>query len=574
MKPSSMYKKAIVLIIFALLAMLPTQFRTARASPGTIYVPDNYQTIQEAVYKSLPGDTIIVRAGRIYYENVIVNQSNLMLKGENSATTIVDGQGIDNVFTLNNTTVSISGFTIRNGKSFSGIEAPTFGNHQILDNILLNNADGIKFLSSSGNKVVNNRLIDNSLTGINAKGAGNNNISSNYVTQSAYGIMLEASNNNFIISNNVSDTSYGIYLYSSNYNDVDKNNVSSKIVGIYSIYSNDGDIRDNTVSECAYGIELYGGTRNNILRNLALKNAYGIYLVLANTANVVNENLASNNDWGIYFYDSDSNTVTFNTASYNTYGIYLTSTATGNSIYKNNFLENTAQAFQGGSSTNTWYIKIAGKNYGNYWSDYLGQDTNGDGVGDYPPESLPHWGVDNYPLMNPTLTVHDIGIISVEASPTTVYKGQIVSITVIARNEGTVNETFTVTAKYFSRIIETKTVTNLTRYASTTLVFNWDTTGVPAGFNYEIRAEASIVVGETDKLDNSLTDGTICVKILGDINGDGVVNMLDLSLVSAHWYPGPPIGPSGYDPNADINNDGAVNILEVSIVSAHWGETE
>lgn len=61
--------------------------------------------------------------------------------------------------------------------------------------------------------------------------------------------------------------------------------------------------------------------------------------------------------------------------------------------------------------------------------------------------------------------------------------------------------------------------------------------------------------------------------IAGDVNGDGIVNILDISQISAHWYPGPPIGPLGYDPSTDINKDGAINILEVSIVSAKWGQS-
>jgi len=56
----------------------------------------------------------------------------------------------------------------------------------------------------------------------------------------------------------------------------------------------------------------------------------------------------------------------------------------------------------------------------------------------------------------------------------------------------------------------------------------------------------------------------------GDLNVDGVVNSLDLSLISAHWYPGPPIGPLNYDTNYDINSDGAINIVEVGIISAYW----
>jgi len=56
----------------------------------------------------------------------------------------------------------------------------------------------------------------------------------------------------------------------------------------------------------------------------------------------------------------------------------------------------------------------------------------------------------------------------------------------------------------------------------------------------------------------------------GDVNGDKVVNVVDAAGVSAHWYPGPPIGPLGYGREADINLDGVVGILDSALVSANW----
>ncbi len=61
--------------------------------------------------------------------------------------------------------------------------------------------------------------------------------------------------------------------------------------------------------------------------------------------------------------------------------------------------------------------------------------------------------------------------------------------------------------------------------------------------------------------------------IVGDVNADRIVDIFDIGYISAHWYPGPPIGPSGYDVYADINNDLAVDIFDIGIVSAHWGES-
>lgn len=55
-----------------------------------------------------------------------------------------------------------------------------------------------------------------------------------------------------------------------------------------------------------------------------------------------------------------------------------------------------------------------------------------------------------------------------------------------------------------------------------------------------------------------------------DINGDGIVNVVDGAGVSAHWYPGPPIGPLGYDVNCDIDRNGLIGVTDAALVSAYW----
>jgi hypothetical protein len=54
----------------------------------------------------------------------------------------------------------------------------------------------------------------------------------------------------------------------------------------------------------------------------------------------------------------------------------------------------------------------------------------------------------------------------------------------------------------------------------------------------------------------------------GDVNGDGVVNGLDISSVSSHWLQsgtGPVIG--------DANSDGVVNGLDIALISSNWLHT-
>jgi hypothetical protein len=53
--------------------------------------------------------------------------------------------------------------------------------------------------------------------------------------------------------------------------------------------------------------------------------------------------------------------------------------------------------------------------------------------------------------------------------------------------------------------------------------------------------------------------------LLGDRNGDGVVNCVDLDIVKASF--GKKIGQTGFDPRADVNGDGVVNVIDLSMVA-------
>jgi hypothetical protein len=62
-------------------------------------------------------------------------------------------------------------------------------------------------------------------------------------------------------------------------------------------------------------------------------------------------------------------------------------------------------------------------------------------------------------------------------------------------------------------------------------------------------------------------------KLPSDVDGNGITDIFDIGSISARWYPGPPIGPLGYDADYDLNLDGAIDIHEIGIISHHWGET-
>jgi hypothetical protein len=130
-----------------------------------------------------------------------------------------------------------------------------------------------------------------------------------------------------------------------------------------------------------------------------------------------------------------------------------------------------------------------------------------------------------------TINMHNVAIESVVPSAIEAYYGEIVNITVTAKNEGTINETFNVSACYESTLIGIQIVTDLPPKKEKTLTFSWNTEtitpqtmnladGNSTGFvkgNYTISAYASIVRGEMNLTDNNCTGGSVLITKIGDL---------------------------------------------------------
>jgi PKD repeat protein/KaiC/GvpD/RAD55 family RecA-like ATPase len=110
------------------------------------------------------------------------------------------------------------------------------------------------------------------------------------------------------------------------------------------------------------------------------------------------------------------------------------------------------------------------------------------------------------------VVVHDVVILSVSTSAAEVNAGQTVTVTVVVENNGTTNESFNVTVYYNDTKLETQPVGDLAPDAKITLHFTWDTTGLTQGAIYAIKAETSLIQGETDTADDSLTGGNVRIS--------------------------------------------------------------
>jgi parallel beta-helix repeat protein len=509
--------------------------KLAWAEPRTWIVDDDepadFHTIQEAVNAANSSDTIFVKNGT-YYEHVVVNKA-LSLVGENRSNTIIDGNGTGNVLRVSASYVGICGFTIQKSGSAGSLEAGIFLNGarfcNVTHNNLVGNCYGISLTSSSNNSIYENNITNNNVGGIDFAFSNNNTICKNDITRNIYGtaIRFTGSDNNQIFQNNIENNGYGIILGSSDNNIVAENNITK----------NHAD-----------GVSLSIAWYNIISGNNITANQACIYIEYSRYDNISKNNIANGNV-GIYFHHGD-----------------------GHAFYHNNFVNNKDQIyFLDICVNNTWDDGYPSG--GNYWSDYTGIDnysgpyqneTGSDGIGDTP-YIVEGNNIDHYPLMNP-YTPHNIAITNVVPSKNVVGQGYCTSINITIANQGNTPETITVTTYANTTTLQTN-ILALENNASTTITLTWNTTGFAYGY-YTIWAYALPVLGELNKTDNTLMDGTVLVTVPGDVSGDCLCDMLDISILADKFLTQPP-NPL-YDPNCDINNDGIIDMADISIAIDHF----
>jgi len=364
------------LILFAATMAVP-----ASAADLTVGAQGQFKSIQQAVDAAKPGDTVLIAPGT-YTENVVVNKP-LMISAAGSRPTVRSADASKDVFQLTSSGVRIDGLMITGGAS--GVNIQNTSKCVVTNIVARDNVRAVYLSQSKENEISNSNL------------AGN-----------GYGVYSDYSSNNTI---------------SSNVATFEKGAVNALGDGIYLTHSSSNKITNNNLSaNHDFGLSLYV-SRWNIISN-----------------NTINDN----EQVGIRIGpDADNNTFTYNMFARNGFtrlvmkvslpqpsgkdfppsGILIVG-AKGNRIYLNDFISqrsaiiDTSAAAILSSKEKVVYTYKGVEQTGymsNYYSDYKGTDTNGNGIG-----STPSVYGDKYPLIQSVASygLTPVGAVTPTPSPT------------------------------------------------------------------------------------------------------------------------------------------------------------
>ncbi len=353
---------------------------------------------------------------------------------------------------------------------------------------------------------------------------------------------------------------YGICVEDIRYIGIDLHGTSEFSIGEIQLF-------DNKVTSCFWGINI----------TYAYLIGYNVDpTALCTIGNItIFTNMITSCDTGLALLNEYNITVTENIIEQCLLGIYITG---NDSLLYNNLLNNTNNAYDSGF--NSWNItKTPGTNIlggpylgGNYWSDYTGEDTNGDGLGD---TQLPYTSSGNimhlgdyHPLIKAQISNNPPDIIELypEQGSSMISRPPVELNATIADIDG---DMMTITLRFIN---------------NTPIDHNWETIIILSDivngtYNYSIPLSTTWIWGNTSYTWSlNVTDGvtwtneTLTFTTGGsryDVTNDNKVNYFDALTTWIHRTNNP--SNFSYDGLYDVNDDNKINYNDALTVWANRG---
>ena len=551
--------KKIVLVIVLALLWIGTLASASkiRNLQEIVYVgppPAQFQSIQEAV--NAVEDGVIIEVdwkATPYYENVTVNKTVTIRKRQNVPPGFyptVDGvNGAGTVFNVVSPNVEISGFIIRNGGH--GIMVSN-DSARITNNTITSCYRGILFDHSYNNTLRSNSLVDNILNfrvfflgpsydinhlihDIDSTNTVDGKPVYYWVNEQDRTVPSDAGYVSFVNCTRVTARGLDLsqdFLVAFSDNVTIENmvflNKSVKLINTTnSIIQNlTFELDEPNQSSALY--VLY--SEQNTIQNNSLSAYVGVGMDYS-SFNRILDNTVSNCFGGIDLTQCLNNTLVGNSIITNNMGLSLQSGATNNIIFHNNFVYNDVeQVFLSVGNVNN---RFDNGYEGNYWSDYVGNDFNRDGIGDTSYSIEPPFNHDNCPLVKPWKSLRtyepeeDFNVETVDQVLTTLSNS-------------------TLAAFYLNRewkYLTLNTTSGYGGFVNVTIPRRWLDSSFTvlvdeeaANFTYTADADFSLLHIVLDHGTHRLKIiGSELGKIRGDLDGDGDVDIFDVVLMTGNY---------------------------------------
>ncbi|WP_290649082.1 nitrous oxide reductase family maturation protein NosD [Aquisalimonas sp.] len=332
-----------------------------------------------------PGDVLVLEPGE--HPGGMVIATSITLKAKPGA--VLDGAGDGHVLRINAADVTVDGLHLRNGgANLTNHDAAIYVEREaerarIQNNRIEARGFGIWLRGTPGVLIADNHITgDTALrsqdrgNGIHLYNVSDATVSGNTVCETRDGIYIDVSNDNRLEDNILCDQRYGIHYMFSHRNTVKGNRTRGNRTGFALMQSRDLEIVGNhSQDDAGYGFLLNHLTHSLIADNTAVD-------IRHSTSPGSGGAIRGGEGKALFIYNSQLNTIRGNIVARTDIGIHLTAGSENNSIHGNALLGNRTQVKYVATRTQEW----SEDGRGNYWSDYLGWDLAGDGIGDVPHE--------------------------------------------------------------------------------------------------------------------------------------------------------------------------------------------
>lgn len=357
--------------------------------PGAAAQPAPH-TLSRTIAAAPAHATVVVSPG-VHHGGLILARP-ITLVGRPGA--VIDADGKGDVIRVTAPGVTVRGLILRNsGTSLTDENSGVFVDKKasgalIEDNDLRHVLFGIYLDGPSGARVIGNRIRGMATLRVPDRGDGIHLwddtdvlVKGNDVGETRDGIYVYVSPHNRIVGNLIHDVRYGVHYMYSNHDLLEGNRSYRNVAGFALMMSDHLRVIGNIAADDQeYGLLLNYVTYSDLARN----RVHGV----RGESGVGGVSISGGTGKGIFVYDSAHDRFRGNVIEKCPIGIHVTAGSDDDRFYGNAFIENRMQVKYVQNEVEEW----SWRGLGNYWSDYLGWDFKGNGIGDVP--YRPNGGVD------------------------------------------------------------------------------------------------------------------------------------------------------------------------------------